>query len=135
MTGDYHAFRIYNRALTDAELARNRKVDEFRYRGGFTNYVDVVVVNEQPEGASETVQGSVPDGEYELVGDAWTFTAAPVDVGGLNYLPKYTLETLIGGEWVKTASSSGESCTVTKGSAPVRLTWQWRRTGVVISIR
>ena len=135
MTGDYHAFRIYNRALTDAELARNRKVDEIRYRGGFTNYVDVVVVNVQPEGASETVQGSVPDGEYELVGGAWTFTAAPIDVGGLNYLPKYTLETRIGGEWVKTASASGESCTVTKGSAPVRLTWQWRRTGVVISIR
>ena len=135
ITGDYYAFRIYNRALTDTELALNRKVDEIRYRGGFTNYVNVVVVNEQPVGASETAQGSVPDGEYELIGGAWTFTAAPIDVGGVTCLPKHTLETLVGGEWVKTASASGESCTVVKGSAPVRLTWQWMRTGLVISIR
>ena len=135
ITGDYYAFRIYNRMLTDAELALNRKVDEIRYRGGFTNYVNVVVVNEQPNGASGTVQGSVPDGEYELIGGEWMFTAEPIDVGGVTYLPKYTLQVLVGGEWVKTASASGESCTVAKGSEPVRLTWQWMRPGLIISIR
>ena len=133
MAGDYYALRIYNRALTDAELAQNRKVDEIRYRDNFANYRNLVVVNEQPEGASETVQGSVADGEYELTG-AWTFTAAPVVVDGATCLPWYTLETLVGGDWVRTASEWGESCTVTKGTAPIRLTWKWKKqTGLVIS--
>ena len=136
MTGDYYSLRIYNRALTDAEIAQNRKVDEIRYRDGFTNYVDVVVVNEQPVGVGEMVQSSVADGEYEMTGSSWTFTAAPVSVDGAMYLPQYTLETLVGGEWVKTASEWSESCTVTKGAAPTRLTWRWKRqTGLVISIR
>ena len=132
MTGDYYSLRIYNRALTDAEIAQNRKVDDIRYRDAFTNYVDVVVVNEPPaEGVAAT--SSVADGEYELTG-AWTFSAAPVTVDGNNFLPKYTIEALIGGGWVKTATEWGESCTVTKGAAPIRLTWQWkRRMGLVIS--
>ena len=136
MTGDYYALRIYNRALTDAEIAQNRKVDEIRYRDGFTNYVDVVVVNEQPVGVGEMAQSSVADGAYEMTGSSWTFTAAPVSVDGAMYLPQYTLETLVGGEWVKTASEWSESCTVTKGAAPTRLTWRWKRqTGLVISIK
>jgi hypothetical protein len=135
MTGDYYALRIYNRALTDAEIAQNRKVDEIRYRGNFANYRNLVVVNEQPAGAGETVQGSVADGEYELTG-AWTFTAAPVAVDGVTLRPKYKIETLVDNEWVKTASDWGNSCTITAGSAPVRLTWQWQKaSGVVVYIK
>ena len=135
MTGDYYALRIYNRALTDAELAQNRKVDEIRYRGNFANYRNLVVVNEQPEGASETVQGSVADGEYELTG-AWTFTAAPVAVGGVKLQPKYKVETLAGGEWVKTAADWGNAYTVTAGNTPIRLTWQWQRpSGLVLRVQ
>ena len=93
------------------------------------------MVNEQPaEGASTA--SSVADGAYEMTGSSWTFTAAPVSVDGAMYLPQYTLETLVGGEWVKTASEWSESCTVTKGAAPTRLTWRWKRqTGLVISIK
>ena len=135
MTGDYYALRIYNRALTDAEIAQNRKVDDIRYRDAFANYVDVVVVNEQPaEGANAA--SSVADGEYEMAGSSWTFTASPVTVNGVTYQPRYTLETQVGGEWVKTASEWGESCMVTKGAAPTRLTWQWKRqTGTIISVK
>ena len=135
MTGDYYSLRIYNRALTDAEVAQNRKVDDIRYRDAFANYVDVVVVNEQPaEGANAA--SSVADGEYEMTGSSWTFTASPVTVDGMTYQPRYTLETQVGGDWVKIASEWGESCMVTKGAAPTRLTWQWKRqTGTIISVK
>ena len=134
MTGDYYALRIYNRALTDAEVAQNRKVDEIRYRDAFANYANLTVVNMPPaEGVAPT--SSVADGEYELTG-AWTFTAAPVVVAGATLRPKYKIETLVGNEWVKMASDWGNSCTITAGSAPVRLTWQWQKaSGLVFRVR
>ncbi len=134
MTGDYYALRIYNRALTDAEVAQNRKVDEIRYRDAFANYANLTVVNMPPaEGVAPT--SSVADGEYELTG-AWTFTAAPVVVAGATLRPKYKIETLVGNEWVKTASDWGKSCTITAGDAPVRLTWQWQKqSGLVFHVK
>ena len=81
------------------------------------------------------MQGSVADGEYELTG-TWTFTAAPVVVDGVTLQPKYKIETLVDNEWVKTASDWGNSCTITAGNAPVRLTWQWQKaSGVVVYIK
>ena len=47
LNGDYYAFRIYNRALSEAELAHNMMVDEIRYRGVFTN-ANVTVVCDVP---------------------------------------------------------------------------------------
>ena len=133
MTGDYYALRIYNRALTDAEVAQNRKVDEIRYRGKFADYANLTVVNEQPaEGANAA--GSVADGTYELTGE-WTFTAAPVVIDGNRLHPQYAVETLVDGKWVDVASASGEVCTVTAGAAPILLTWRWKRTdGTVITV-
>ncbi|MBR1587775.1 MAG: hypothetical protein IJ658_05570 [Kiritimatiellae bacterium] len=131
MTGDYYSLRVYSRALTDAEIAQNRKVDDIRYRDAFASYRDLVVVNEQPaEGANAA--SSAADGEYELTGE-WTFTAAPVVVAGEKLFPKYTLETLVNGEWVETGSASGGKCSIAKGVAPIRLTWRWeRQDGTVI---
>ena len=134
MTGDYYSLRIYSRALADAEIAQNRKVDEIRYRDAFANYANLTVVNMPPaEGVAPT--SSVADGEYELTG-AWTFTAAPVVVAGATLRPKYKIETLVGNEWVKTASDWGNSYTITAGSAPVRLTWQWQKqSGLVFHVK
>ena len=101
------------------------------------NYRNLVVVNEQPAGLAEgeTVRGSVADGAYELTG-AWTFTAAPVAVDGVTLRPKYKIETLTGNEWVTTASDWGNSCTITAGDAPVRLTWQWQKqSGLVFHVK
>ena len=134
MTGDYYSLRIYSRALADAEIAQNRKVDEIRYRDAFANYANLTVVNMPPaEGVAPT--SSVADGEYELTG-AWTFTAAPVVVAGATLRPKYKIETLVGNEWVKTASDWGNSCTITAGDSPVRLTWQWQKqSGLVFHVK
>ena len=108
--------------------------NEEELRNIVADYVDVVVVNEQPvEGVNAA--SSVADGEYELTG-AWTFTAAPVVVAGATLRPKYKIETLVGNEWVKTASDWGNSCTITAGDAPVRLTWQWQKqSGLVFHVK
>ncbi|MBP5225942.1 MAG: hypothetical protein J6336_00995, partial [Kiritimatiellae bacterium] len=45
ITGDYFAFRLYNRPLSEAELEQNMKVDEIRFRGNTAPYRDVTVVN------------------------------------------------------------------------------------------
>ena len=77
--GKISSVRLYNRILTDDELHQNRKVDEIRFNNGFTNYVNLVVVNAQPDGLTEgeTAQSSVADGDYELTG-GMTFTASPI---------------------------------------------------------
>ena len=62
--------------------------------------------------------------------------AAPVAVDGVTLRPKYKIETLTGNEWVTTASDWGNSCTITAGNAPVRLTWQWQKaSGLFFRVR
>ena len=121
MTGDYHALRIYNRALTEAELVHNRTVDEIRYRGNFTN-ANVTVVCELPlEGVTAPV--SIPAGDYEVTG-SFTFTASGVTVGESTFPPYYTVETWDGSAWGEPVEYEGGSYTYTAG-AKVRLTWKW----------
>jgi len=131
MVGDVKAVRFYNRPLTEAELAHNRKVDEIRYRGAVVTNV-VVCTNR------EGVQGAEPDGVYEVVGE-WTFTAAPQTVGGTQLEPKgYVLETLENGAWTRTASGSGAAYTyrAAEAAGPVRLTWRFSSNkGTLIVVR
>ncbi|MBP5319443.1 MAG: hypothetical protein J6334_00535, partial [Kiritimatiellae bacterium] len=124
ITGDYFAFRLYNRPLSEAELEQNMKVDEIRFRGNTAPYRDVTVVNVQPEGAETEVQSSMPDGEYEVKGQ-WAFTAGTVMIGGRKYVPKYTLETWDGSEWVNPTTEFSGSYTHRAGATPVRITWEW----------
>ena len=121
MTGDYFALRIYNRALTEAELVKNRTVDEIRYRGSFAN-ANVTVACDVPfEGVAAPV--SMPAGEYEVTGE-WTFTAQSIVMDGASFAPRYTVETWNGGEWGEPVEYDGDSYTYTAG-AKVRLTWKW----------
>ena len=121
MSGDYYALRIYNRALTEAELVHNRTVDEIRYRGNFTN-ANVTVVCEPPlEGVTAPV--SMPAGDYEVTG-SFTFTASGVTVGESTFPPYYTVETWDGSAWGEPVEHEGGGYTYTAG-AKVRLTWKW----------
>ena len=126
--------RIYKRALTDAELEQNRIVDEARFFGNPPVAANLTIVNEQPEGASEAVQGSIEDGAYNLTGSR-TVTADTVRINGKRLEPFYTLETYADGVWTRTASGRGHSYNVTGGATPVRLTWRWQSVGTVISVR
>ena len=121
INGDYYAFRIYNRALTEAELAHNMMVDEIRYRGNFTN-ANVTVVCEVPfEGVEAPV--AIPAGDYEVAG-SFTFTAGGLTVGESVFPPRYTVETWDGSAWGEAVEYDGSSYTYTAG-AKVRLTWKW----------
>lgn len=133
MTGAYHAARFYNRALTEAELAQNMKVDEIRYRGNFANYANLTIANTQPDGLEEgeSVAGNVADGLYELTGSV-TLTAEDVTVGGRTLHPKCKVEEYIDGEWQTVASGAESPYTVTAGANPVRATWRWASSGFII---
>ena len=122
-TCDFHSARFYNRALSGEELAQNRKVDAIRYSGAFGDYANLTVVNEPlPDGTPAA--GSIPGGEYELVGEK-TFTAAPVVSGGVAHSPAYLVETRIEGEWTVVSSAIGDSVTIGGSATKTRLTWRW----------
>lgn len=123
MTGVIHFFRLYNRKLTDAELAKNRQLDDVRY---FGKVVTNVVV-----GVSELgFCGAEDPGVYAIDG-VHTFTASAVTRGLATFEPVgYWLETWNAqtGRWGAGAYHSGASCERAEGDAVVRLTWVWRCT-------
>ncbi len=119
MKGTTYAFRLYNRALTNEELAHNRKVDEIRFRGGLpvTNVIVVVDGDFAPTEAA---------GAYELTGSSWTFTADTKYDGSVPYYPSYKVATKVNGEWVDGPLTEGGSYTYNEGDGEVRLTWSWQ---------
>ncbi|MBQ8124847.1 MAG: hypothetical protein IJ173_03060 [Kiritimatiellae bacterium] len=114
--------RIYNRALTDEELARNRAADEVRFFGRSPAASGDLVVASTVEGLA----GNLPCGAYRPVG--YTFTApTEATLGGVPYeLNGYTLETWNGSAWADGATvAGGSSVTPDVSSASKRLTWNW----------
>ena len=122
LQGDYYAFRIYNRALTEAELAHNRAIDEIRYRGNFPNANVTVACEPAFEGAATPI--SMPAGDYEVTG-SWTFTAESVAMGDSTLPPRYTIETWDGSAWGEPVEHDGASYTYAADGSKVRLTWKW----------
>ena len=123
--GTIKAVRIYDRVLTDAELAQNRLIDEARFFGA--PLATGVVVASSVRG----VNGNEPEGEYALPDGGYTFTApATVTIGEDTYsCTGYTLETWDGSAWGEPVAHDGElSCALTDTSAKVRLIWQWSHT-------
>ena len=130
--GSYYSVRVYNTALSNDELAQNRRIDEMRFHG----IGDVEVVNGAVGETGETGESSLPDGVYNIETGTWTVTAEDV-VDGRRYKPHLTVDTLTNGEWVQTAKLWTDSYTVDKaalGSSRIRLTWTWEiRPGLIIS--
>ena len=124
--GTLHDFRLYNRALTDAEVAKNRKVDEYRYFGRYAE-PNVVV-----QSTYSYLEGYDKCGGYEVV-DSYTF-AAPATMtapNGIAYAcDGYTVETRdANGIWGGAVSNDGTSYRYDTSAGTVRLTWKWRATG------
>lgn len=132
LNGDYHAIRIYNRALTEAELAKNRAIDENRYRGGPLMTTNVLVCS-----SSKWAKG-VEDGAYLQQG-THTFTAESVtDEKGRTWKPTgYTLASLENGQWSAPVAHTGTSCdiTIAEDTKPVRLTWNFQGPGLTLILR
>ena len=130
LTGLMKCVRIYDRELTAAEVAHNAKVDAARFDGALS------VTNIVVTGEFDTYEGVLP-GVYEVEG-TYTFTASSVrDANGKLCLAGYTIEPWEGNAWGAAVSYPDTSYTYTVGTDPakVRLTWKWRRSGMVIVLR
>ena len=132
LIGTIKSFRQYDHALTAAEVLQNRKVDDFRYFGKFTE-TDVIV-----QSTYAALQGNEPDGEYDVDG-SHTFTApasVTIKVNGREIAyacDGYTVETWgplanKGDGWSAATHYTGTSYAYTTAAGKVRLTWKWKAT-------
>ncbi len=125
LVGTIKAVRIYNKALSDAELAANRALDEARFFG--TVPVHAVVTT-----SIAGLDGN-ESGEYAFDSEGYTFTApAQATLAGQVYdCTGYTLETWDGESWGEAVACTGTSCTLNDTTKKVRLTWQWAPAEIV----
>ncbi len=125
--GKIKAVRIYDRVLTDEELATNRAIDETRFFGAATPVTNVVVASTVRGLAGDTAEGA-----YALSTGGHTFSApASATVGDDTFVcTGYTLETWddATGAWGEATQYSGTSIALTDTTAKVRLTWLWSHT-------
>ena len=122
--GTLHNLRFYNRALTDAEVAQNRTVDEFRFFGRLAE-TNVVV-----RSSFSFLEGCDKCGVYDVDG-SYTFVApeSVTAANGITYAPDgYTIETWDGSAWGAPVAHDGASYAYTTSAGLVRLTWKWRAT-------
>ncbi len=122
LNGTGKAARIYNRALTNEELAQNRAADEVRFFGRSPAATGDLVVASTVEGLG----GDLPNGAYRPAA-GYTFTSqTAADLDGVPYeLKGYTLETWNGTAWANAETGTGSSVTPDVSTASKRLTWNW----------
>ena len=123
LTGKIKALRLYNRVLTDPEVAANRAIDEARFFG--TPPVTNAVVATSLAGA----EGADASGAYAVDDDGYTFRAAPFAiVGGTTYVcTGCTVETSAdgGATWGTTVQCDGVYAIDVASTDCKRITWQW----------
>jgi hypothetical protein len=129
LTGTIKSFRQYDHALSAAEVAKNRAVDNWRYFG-IPDMTNVIVQSTVPY-----LRGDEPDGPYAVdVSHAFTAPeAVTVKINGkeISYAcDGYIVEIWDGSTWTNATVQVGNSYTYTAGSSPdlVRLTWKWKAT-------
>ena len=119
--GIYYNVRIYERALSLDELAKNRLVDESRFRNDATKGLipNVIVVNADGTSANE---------KYFVTGSE-TFTAPETIEESYGSFRRYghVVETWDGSSWIGATTNLAGSCTVTPGSSQMRVTWLYLR--------
>ena len=131
LKGKIKSVRVYERVLSEYELAWNRKVDDARFFGTLSA-TNVVV-----EGKFDDYAGDMP-GTYEVFG-SHTFTAADVidNKGNLRKILGYTVQAWNGNDWGAEEYHAGASYEYVVGSSPakVHLTWQWQSAGTIVIVR
>ena len=125
MKGTIKSFRYYpDKILTDAELAQNRKVDNYRFFG------IVPVTNVLVQSTYSYLEGYDKCGPYE-VDESYTF-AAPTTVTGPNGIEYacdgYIVEFQDGIDWTNATHHTGTSYLYNTNAGTVRLTWKWKAT-------
>jgi carbonic anhydrase/acetyltransferase-like protein (isoleucine patch superfamily) len=121
--GTMHSFRIYNRLLTDEEMAQNNEVDEVRFRG------DGVIVCTQTDG----LDGAEPCGFYKVDG-SHTFSAPAEQIVGETTwrCVGYTIDIYddVNDVWSSDGVNHQNELQYSYDSANggrVRLKWQWTK--------
>ena len=130
LRGAIKSIRVYNRVLTDEELAANRAVDEMRFFGGSkTGTRTVTVASAVPE-----LSGNEPDGEYKVDADkSYVFSAPtePVTANGMDYVVAgFSTEKWddSAGDYGAAVTNAGASWALPAEAGKYRLTWLWRVT-------
>lgn len=122
--GTIKNIRIYTRVLTDAEIAHNRRVDNWRFFGIYEPETTNVVV----QSTYTYLHGNEADGPYEIAG-SYTFTAPETVTApnGITYAcDGYTVERQDGTGWAALTSGTGNSYRYETSVGTVRLTWKWK---------
>jgi len=133
--GKYYNIKLYNRALSEAELRQNRRVDEMRFHGNG----DVTILNGVVGESETTGESSLPDGVYNIETGTWTVTAQAIRLNGRTYMPRLLVETCDAatGEWSQGERIWTDSYTVDKsalGDIRICLTWTWEaRRGLIVT--
>jgi len=138
--GTVKSIRLYDRMLTEDELAWNRNVDSARYFGelGVTNVLVRTKYGDVASAAQE-VLAEAP-GAYTVVG-SWTFSAASVKNkdGILKPVAGYYTEELDAlGNWTNKTWHEGETeypYNCETSPACVRLTWSVPPPGTILILR
>jgi len=130
---DYHSLRIYNRKLTNDELAYNRVIDEERFYGVLSE-TNVVVASLAPAEAARRNLGNFRVmGSYDFQPPC---TRAEKD-GRVYLLDGYRLDTwdATAKDWIPSGRFAASNYLYTVGTDPakVRLTWLWRRGGGLVT--
>ena len=119
LVGIYYNVRIYERALSLDDLAKNRLVDESRFRNETTKGLlpNVIVVSADGTGANE---------KYFVSGSE-TFSAPETVVTRKGAVRRYgyVLETQDGADWGSAFTNLSGSCEIAADSAVRRITWLW----------
>ena len=130
-TGTIYSVRIYDKALSNAELAWNRALDEVRFRGAASVPESALCASVIPDAVVATsvagANGAEAVGCYVVDDDGHTFRAAPfATVGAATYAcTGYTLAAWDGSAYGAAVVHDGEfACFVAPGDK-VRIEWQW----------
>ena len=134
LTGKIQAIRVYNRSLSDEELAHNRMVDDARFKGVKPPH-NVSVAGKYAGFDGEGIGDYLVEGRYSFTASA----ANDAKAGKVRPVLGYTIETWdeTAGAWGEPVYHAGSSYTYTAGtdSAKVRITWKWQPDGMVLGIR
>lgn len=117
------AARIYNRALTNAELEQNRAADEVRFFGRSPTATGDLIVTSTVEGLG----GDLPCGAYRPAAGYQFTSQTEAVLDGIPYeLKGYTLETWDGSAWSSADVHDGVYAVAPDvTTASRRLTWNW----------
>lgn len=126
LTGTIHAIRLYDRVLSDEELAANRELDEARFWGRAAEK-GMVIVSSRVKGLA----GNEQNGAYKPAGYTFSAPAGVVTLGDKDYQADgYVVETWnpVAANWRNAETGSGLEWTSPAGAdwASRRLTWKWK---------